>query len=291
MKRFLHPGATWLALLALPAAVPAHVVLPPGGAAAGSTYSAAFKVGHACKGAQSTTALTVRLPAGFKLVSAQPRPGWTLATKADEVSWTAATPEAALPTGTPDSFVVTGKLTDKPGTLWFKTVQACDVGSADWAAIPDPGAPKPEFPAPHVDVLAAGVAAVEVRDAWMRSTVQGQPATGLYARLAAPAGARLVGVSTPIGEAAVHEMKMDGDVMRMRELADGLDVPPGRTVDLAPSGYHVMVTGLKQPLAVGAAVPVTLHFVDREGRRGDLALQVPVQAAAASSTDDHRHAH
>jgi copper(I)-binding protein len=132
---------------------------------------------------------------------------------------------------------------------------------------------------------------VEVRDAWLRSTVPGQPTTGLYARLAAPSGARLVGMSTPIGEASVHEMKMDGDVMRMRELPDGLDVPPGRAVELAPSGYHVMVTGLKQPLAVGTVVPVALHFVDRDGRKGDVTLQVPVQAAPPSSPEDHRHAH
>jgi hypothetical protein len=292
MNRSLTLRATSIALSTLAVTAGAHVSLPPGGAAAGSTYAAAFKVDHACKGATATTALAVRLPAGFRFVSAQPRAGWTLATRGDEVTWTAATPQAALPGATADSFVVTGKLTDKPGTLWFKVAQTCDAGRADWAAVPDAATPSPEFPAARLDVLPPGVAAVDVRDAWARATVPGQPTTGLYARLTAPAGARLVGVSTPIGDAAVHEMKMEGDVMRMRELPDGLDLPPGSTVALAPSGYHVMVTGLKQALPAGASVPATLHFVDRDGRKGDVQLQIPVaRSGPESAADEHHHGH
>ena len=67
----------------------AHVTLPPGGAAAGSAYEAAFRVGHACKDATATTGITVRLPEGFTLTEAQPRAGWTLASSAREVRWTA----------------------------------------------------------------------------------------------------------------------------------------------------------------------------------------------------------
>src|SRR6218665_3397258 len=83
MRTFLLP----LVVAAAPAF--AHVTLPPGGAAAGSDYEAAFRVGHACEGAPATTAITVRLPEGFTLAEAQPRAGWTLASSPREVRWTA----------------------------------------------------------------------------------------------------------------------------------------------------------------------------------------------------------
>jgi copper(I)-binding protein len=251
---------TALLLLAACGAASAHVLLPPGGAAAGSTYAAAFKVAHACEGAHATTALRVELPKGFAFVSAQPRPGWTLASSAQAVTWTAANAQAALPGTSPESFVVTGKLPSKPGTLWFHVLQTCDVGSADWAATPSAADPKPKFPAPHLDVLAPGVAAVDVRDAWARPTVPGQTSSGIFGRLAAPSGARLVDVTTPVGDAAIHEMKMDGNVMRMRELDNGVALPAGQTVELKPGGYHVMFIGLKAPFAKGQKVPATLVF-------------------------------
>src|SRR5262245_49869929 len=100
----------------------AHVTLPPGGAPAGSAYAAAFRVGHACKDATSTTALKVRLPEGFTPFEAVPRAGWTVTQAGSEVSWTASSPQAALPTKEATTFVVNGKLTDKPGTLWFKVL-------------------------------------------------------------------------------------------------------------------------------------------------------------------------
>lgn len=267
----------------------AHVVLPPGGATAGSTYAAAFKVGHACKGAASTTALSVHLPDGFALVRTQPREGWTLKSTAHDVTWTAADAKSALPGTSPESFTVVGKLPRKPGTLWFRAKQTCDVGGADWAVVPSAAEPKPEYPAPHLDVLAPGVAAIDVSDAWARPTVVGQTSTSVYARVTAPSGGRLVSASSPDGDVSVHEMKMQGDVMRMRDLPDGLDLPPGQPVVLAPNGLHLMVTGLKQPLAVGASVPVTLQVVDRDGRKGKLDVQVPVVASAPAGEGEHHH--
>jgi copper(I)-binding protein/uncharacterized protein YcnI len=282
-NRLVHLGALACACLFHPAAS-AHVVLPPGGAAAGSTYAAAFEVGHACKGASATTALAVTLPAGFTFVSAQPRPGWTLSTRRGEVTWTAATPQAALPGDRRESFVVTGRLPTRPGTLWFRVRQACDVGMADWHEPVSARNPKPEFPAPRLEVLAPGVAAVDVREAWARPTVPGQTSSGVYARLTAPAGARLVGASTPLADAALHEMRMEGDVMRMRDLPEGLDLPPGQPVALEPGSRHLMLTALKRPLTAGSTLPLTLHFVDRDGRKGRLELQVPVRAEAPAAS-------
>ena len=143
-------------------------------------------------------------------------------------------------------------------------------------------------------MLPPGVAAVDVRDAWARVSVPGQTASAPYAKLMAPAGARLVGGSTPAAERVeVHEMKMDGDIMRMRPVAGGIELPPRQPVELKSGGYHLMLTELKKPLVAGETVPLTLEFVDRAGRTGVARLDVPVRAAAAGEGDaasaTHRH--
>lgn len=72
---------------------------------------------------------------------------------------------------------------------------------------------------------------------------------------------RLVGAaSEAAGHMEVHEMVMQGDVMKMRELAEGLPIPAGATVELRPGGYHLMFMALKHPLVEGETVDVVLTF-------------------------------
>lgn len=125
-------------------AASAHVVLPPEAALAGSHYDAAFSVGHACTGAQATTALVVQLPAGFRLLQVLPHPGWSVSappagTLGGEVRWSAQSPEAALHGHEKAVFTVRGQLPETPGTLYFPVQQLCDVGQSDWVQIPTPG--------------------------------------------------------------------------------------------------------------------------------------------------------
>ena len=121
---------------------------------------------------------------------------------------------------------------------------------------------------------------VKVEGAWARASVQGQKATGAFMRLTAKDGARLVRVESPVaGVSEVHEMKMEGDVMKMRAVP-GLDLPAGKTVELKPGGYHVMLLDLKAPLAKDTAVPLTLIFQDAKGAESKLNLTVPVGTAA-----------
>ncbi len=117
---------------------------------------------------------------------------------------------------------------------------------------------------------------VEVKDAWVRASVQGQMATGAFMKLKSKDGAQLVSVSTPVaGIAEVHEMKMEGDVMKMRAVP-ALDLPAGTTVELKPGGYHVMLMDLKTALKKDSTVPMTLVFKDAKGVQSTLALKVPV---------------
>lgn len=141
----------------------------------------------------------------------------------------------------------------------------------------------------------AQTAAVKVEGAWARASVQGQKGTGAFMRLTAKDGARLVRAESPAaGVTEVHEMKMEGDVMKMRAVP-ALDLPAGKTVELKPGGYHVMLLDLKAPLAKDTSVPITLVFQDAKGAESKLNLNVPVGttspggATAGSMMDGHKH--
>lgn len=140
---------------------------------------------------------------------------------------------------------------------------------------------------------AAWAQAVEVQGAWTRATVQGQKATGAFMKLTAKDGAKLVGVSSPVaGIAEVHEMKMEGDVMKMRAVQGGLDLPAGKAVELKPGGYHVMLMDLKTPLLKDTTVPLTLVFKDAKGAETKTEIKVPVSTTApaggAMAHGDHK---
>ena len=124
---------------------------------------------------------------------------------------------------------------------------------------------------------------VEVKDAWVRTTVPGQRATGAFMKITAKEGTRLVGASTPAaGVAEVHEMKMDGDVMKMRAVPT-LELPAGKTVELKPGSYHLMLMDLKAALPKDSTVPLTLMFKDAKGVESRLELKLPVAASAPGS--------
>jgi len=108
-------------------------------------------------------------------------------------------------------------------------------------------------------------AQVEVSDAWVRATGQGQKATGVFMSLTAKKATRLVGVKTDLtASAEVHEMKMEKDVMKMQAVK-ALDLPAGQTVALKPGSYHVMLMDLKAPVAEDSHVVLTLLFEDAAG--------------------------
>ena len=139
----------------------------------------------------------------------------------------------------------------------------------------------------------AQTAGVKVEGAWARASVQGQKSSGAFMRLTAPQSTKLVRVESPAaGIAEVHEMKMDGDIMKMRAVP-ALDLPAGKTVELKPGGYHVMLLDLKAPLMKDSAVPVTLTFEDAKGTQSQLNLSLPVGTSApggaAAAAHGHKH--
>jgi copper(I)-binding protein len=122
-----------------------------------------------------------------------------------------------------------------------------------------------------------------VEGAWVRPAVAGQQGTGAFMKLTARQATQLVGVSSPVaGTAEVHEMKMEGDIMRMRRIAK-LDLPAGQAVELKPGGYHLMLMDLRQPVPAGSTVPLTLLFRDASGAESRLDLKLPVATKAPGS--------
>jgi copper(I)-binding protein len=114
-----------------------------------------------------------------------------------------------------------------------------------------------------------------ISQAWIRPAVKGQSGTGGYMRLLSPQGGTLLGFASPVATAELHEMSMEGDVMRMRPLK-ALALPAGQPVDLKPGSYHLMLMNLKKPLKVGDAVPLTLKLQSADGKASTQLIKVPV---------------
>ncbi|WP_131111340.1 copper chaperone PCu(A)C [Sulfuricystis thermophila] len=135
-------------------------------------------------------------------------------------------------------------------------------------------------------VTSSVLAQVEVKDPWVRASVPAQNATGAFLELTAKEDARLVAARSPVARTVeIHEMKMEGVVMKMRAIP-GLDLPAGKPVALTPSGYHIMLLGLKSQVKVGDSVPLTLVVETREGKQ-----EIEVNAQVKPLGEAHGHHH
>jgi copper(I)-binding protein len=114
---------------------------------------------------------------------------------------------------------------------------------------------------------AAARAQVSVDHPWVRTTVAQQTTTGAFMTITSVQGGKLVSASSPIAASVeVHEMKMDGDTMKMRPV-DALPLPAGKPVELKAGAYHMMLMGLKKPVKFGDVVPIQLVVEDANGKR------------------------
>jgi hypothetical protein len=130
----------------------------------------------------------------------------------------------------------------------------------------------------------AAQAQTTVKDPWVRGTVAGQKATGMFGQVSSTAGGKLVSAASPVaGVVEIHEMAMDGTTMKMRAIP-ALDLPAGKAVDLKPGGYHVMLMDLKQQLKAGETVPVTLVVEGAGGKRESIEVKAVVKAPDAQPT-------
>ena len=134
-------------------------------------------------------------------------------------------------------------------------------------------------------------AQVEVKSAWVRGTVAAQKTTGAYMEISSARGASLVGAeSTAAGAVEVHEMSMDRNVMRMRAVPK-LDLPAGKTVELKPGGYHMMLIDLKRPLKKGDSVPLRLKIEHRDRTVSTVEVKAEVREVTAAPMPAHKGTH
>lgn len=134
--------------------------------------------------------------------------------------------------------------------------------------------------------LSAQAKDVKVSDVWTRATAPGQDSGMVQAVITSKKAATLVGASCKCANSVeLHSMVTEGGVMKMRQV-ESIDLPAGEAVDLGAKGYHLMLIGLKKPLAEGKKLEVTLQVRQADGKM----KKVKVSAKVRGMTDSKSQA-
>ena len=142
-------------------------------------------------------------------------------------------------------------------------------------------------------ICSGAYAQVKIEDAWIRATAPGQTVAGGYMKITSAKASALISVSTPLtARAELHEMSMQGSVMKMRAVPK-LELPAGKIIELKPGGYHLMLMNLPGPLRKGDTVPVTLTFEGPDKTREQVQINVEVRdlSGALSGRPHMQHGH
>ncbi|WP_205769588.1 DUF1775 domain-containing protein [Microvirga sp. KLBC 81] len=303
------------ALTAVSTPALAHVSFETAQTTPNSTFKAVLRIPHGCDG-QPTLKVRVRIPEGIVAVKPMPKAGWKLETTkgayvrayqvhgetvsegVTDIVWT-----GSLDDGFYDEFVFQARFTDafQPGaTVYFPVVQECEKDTEEWVQVPAAGEDPHHLasPAPGVKIVAAANAPAAAQHAgtliieqpWSRATPAGAKVGGGYLRITnnGKEPDRLIGGSFPnASRIEVHEMAMEGDIMRMKPVQGGLEIKPGATVELKPGAGHLMFMDLKQQLTEGQTVKGTLVFE----KAGTVNVEYTVRGmgGAAPAPMEHKH--
>ena len=130
-----------------------------------------------------------------------------------------------------------------------------------------------------------------VDDAWVRATVPGQPSSGAFMHITATTDSKLVEVKSPVAKTVqIHKSKMENDVMSMQAVPS-IALPAGKTVNIEPEGYHVMLIDLVGQIKEGDNVPLTLIVEDSKGIKESIEVQAQARALNTMPMHDHQHMH
>ncbi len=305
-----------LGLCAFAAAAQAHVTLEQSEAAAGSTTKITLRIPHGCEG-QATHTVRVTVPDGFYGVKPMPKAGWQLDTNVGTYTTPYTNHGTEMTEGVTEVVWSGGNLSDAwydeftlrgsvgadvaPGTvLFFPTVQECDNAKAEWTDTSDDD--EAAKASPRLTVTAASghdhdhgamdlfkLGDLTIEHPFSRATLPNAPVAGGFMSVTntGTTDDRLISAtSDAAGRVEVHEMAMQGDVMKMRQLKDGLPIPAGQTVMLKPGGYHIMFMDLKAPLVEGKTVTVTLTFEKAGSIEVPLEIGAPNQGAMKHGDHD-----
>lgn len=303
----------------------AHASLEQKEAKAGATTKITLRVPHGCDGAATDT-VRISLPEGFYAAQPMPKAGWTLETETGayakpydnhgtemteglrEVVWSG----GHLADAWYDEFTVRGVVgadVTAGSVLFFPSVQNCGSGIVDWTDTS--GSHDVPNPAPSLKVVAGDAghghsgglagghhmtkpAAITVGDItitnpFSRATLPNAPVGGGFMTITNTGSTddRLIAVETSVAmKAEIHEMSMTEQVMKMREVTEGLVIPAGETIDLKPGGFHLMFMKLQEPLIKGETLHVTLSFEQAGSVDVPLSIGAP-NAKAADAPKKH----
>jgi copper(I)-binding protein len=142
---------------------------------------------------------------------------------------------------------------------------------------------------------ATAQAQVEIDEPWVRATVAQQTATGAFMRLTSRSDSALVQAESPAARhVEIHEMAMENDVMKMRQI-DRISLPAGKVVELKPGSYHIMLIELSKQIKEGDHIPLTLTFQRADGKRETMRVDAPARPLAGEAKAGrgarHGHAH
>ena len=128
---------------------------------------------------------------------------------------------------------------------------------------------------------------VKIVDPWARATVPGQKVGGVYMEIVAHENLRLTAIKTAAAESAqLHEMKMESGLMRMRAVPF-LQLTAGKSVKLAPGGYHIMLFDLRRSLVAGQELTLELTFEDAAKKKFRVPVKVLVRDRDAGTSGGH----
>ncbi|MDP2410650.1 MAG: copper chaperone PCu(A)C [Pseudolabrys sp.] len=134
------------------------------------------------------------------------------------------------------------------------------------------------------------IGGLKIDHPWARATPKGASVGGGYLKIAntGETSDRLVSGTSDVSQRfEIHEMSMDGGVMKMRALPKGLEIKPGHTLELKPGGYHVMFVGLNRPLEQGQRIKATLEFE----KAGKVEVEFAVEAIGSQPSGHGAHGH
>jgi copper(I)-binding protein len=132
------------------------------------------------------------------------------------------------------------------------------------------------------------VGSIEIKHPWSRATPKGSEVAGGFMKLinTGTEPDRLIGGSTAnAGKFEMHETAMEGGVMKMRPLPNGIEIKPGETVELKPGSYHLMFVGLSAPFEKGKMVKGTLQF--EKAGKVDVEYAIEAPGGMPMNHDEH----
>lgn len=285
----------------------------------GAPYKAVVRIPHGCEGS-ATTRVRIVIPEGLIGVKPMPKPGWVIEAKRGayaevypyyhgamlkegvrEIVWSGRLADEHV-----DEFVFFGfvaKTLSPGGKLHLPVYQDCESGSHAWVEIPAAGQASHDLKSPALMVQLTQAApshdhmqgsstykagGLMIEMPWSRATPGGAKVAAGFVKVTnnGTTPDRLTGGTLAVAkEVEVHEMAMVDQVMRMRRIEKGLEIKPGETVELKPSGYHLMFFNLARPIKEGETIKGTLVFE----RAGEVAVEFRVNAIGAQPSGHGHH--